>query len=477
MSRTVKRGLYYQPLAHLSVEQIETHKSALTVAVTDSALEYDSKAQPIVGWSTDGTHLIVPKRYGLSHFGVIEVTEEEEMEETEENCQSRRADMRFEGCLQNDSRKQEEAARRTLDALEDRRRRGATLVLPCGYGKTVVSLYVASRVGGRTLVLCHKTCLLEQWGERVRQYLPDAKIGLLRGPKCQAGPEEAVVLGMLQSVYSHDYPDSTLEGYDLVIVDEAHHVPAVTFLKAITKVGATRTLALTATPKRRDGAETLLYATMGDIAFQCERQAVGECTVRIRQLIMEDGEHQVKEKRIRGGERVNLSRLLTDLSCNAGRTRSIGADVIRLKVEEPMRRVMILSDRVQQLKELQAIITDGLKAEDVSVRLLIGATKTKNRPDALAADIILTTFAFSQEGVDKPRLDTLVMASPKGDVVQAVGRILRAHPEKCPPLILDYEESVQSGILRGLYMKRMSIYRKHEFRVDYVDHVDQHNKK
>lgn len=455
----ISEGVYRLPMSAIGGEGVaQRHVDALTF-VPKSNGDFGAPPLPVAGGRMEEDSILaVPRYYGVSQFGPPE---------KEDDPPGTREDMSFQGRLR-DAGGQRDAASSVLKAMRDPNRRGATLVLPCGFGKTVVSLYVASQMRTKTLILCHKSCLLEQWRERIRQYVPDAKIGLVQGSTAEASDEHAFVLGMLQSVYSHEYPPGTLTGFGVLIVDEAHHVPASTFLTAVSKVGAHSTLALTATPDRRDGLTDLLYATMGKVEFKVERPPMEEGTVEVRRLPCHPG---VREKRLRGQNTVNLSKLITDLSSDEARTDSIVQHVLALLDQDsPERYVMILSDRTAQLKEMQRKLLDSKHPAFASdphggARLLIGATKPKDREGALNARVVLTTYPFSQEGVDKPRLDTLVMATPKGDTVQAIGRILRQHPDKATPLVLDYTDSVDSGVLHGLFAKRRRTYNDHGFEV------------
>lgn len=456
----VSNGLYHIPIDSIGLGVAQKHVDALTF-IPKGNHDFGQTQPSVVAATLENNILTVPKYYGILHFGPPE-------DGNVTVCT--RDDMQFSGELRQGGC-QVDAAASILAALRDPSRRGATLVLPCGFGKTVVSLFIASQLGLKTLVLCHKSCLVEQWKERIRQYIPSAKIGIIQGDRAESSDDYAIVIGMLQSVYSHEYPAGTLSGFGTLIVDEAHHVPAATFLTAVSKIEAQSTLALTATPNRKDGLTALLYASMGNIEFQVERPPM-DGKVEIRKLPCKP---TVREKRLRGVDTpVNLSKLVTDLANDEKRTRHIVEDILKLLDQtDPERYIIVLSDRTVQLKSLQRQLLESkhsaiLNDEHGGARLLIGATKPKDRETALKARVVLTTYPFSQEGVDQPRLDTLVTATPKGDTVQAIGRILRQHPDKAQPLILDYTESVESGVLHGLFAKRRRIYSEHGFDIQHA---------
>jgi superfamily II DNA or RNA helicase len=199
---------------------------------------------------------------------------------------------------------------------------------------------------------------------------------------------------------------------------------------------------------------------MGEPAYEAKRPPT-DGRVRVRTLPCSAG---VKEHTLSSGD-VNVSRLITDLTKDERRTDAIVRDLVCCLDHTP-RYVMILSDRTKHLSCMYQKLLKHRPALEAHTRMLTGATKPKDREEALTARVIFTTFAFSQEGVDVPRLDTVVLASPKGDVVQTVGRALREHPDKSTPLILEYKESLESGILSGLQRKRMGTYKKHGFSLD-----------
>jgi superfamily II DNA or RNA helicase len=109
---------------------------------------------------------------------------------------------------------------------------GGVLCLPCAAGKTVLSLYIASVLKLKTLVIVHKTFLLNQWKERAEQFT-NAKIGIIQQKKVQTEGND-IVIGMLQSIAKENYDDMIFRDFGLVIFDEAHHGTITVFFKSIT---------------------------------------------------------------------------------------------------------------------------------------------------------------------------------------------------------------------------------------------------
>jgi len=438
--------------------EIQRHIDKMTFAPKNSSMGIDQECEPVVAAIVEGDELVVPRAYGFSTFGPPAAGWAVEDFDT-----TPRPAPKFNGILRVEQQ-QPEASDKVVSQL--RSQGGAVLVLPCGYGKTTVALDIVSRVQGRALILVHKSVLLTQWEERIAQFLPSAKIGILRGDRMEADQSMDIVIGMLQSVYQRgcEYKHM-LSGFNLLIVDEAHRVPAATFFSAVKSVSARFTLGLTATPDRRDGMTGLLYAALGDVAFQVQREPSSQAFACVKEICCSP---DVREKTLYGKHTVNFSKLITDLSKDKMRTHSIVEDIAAVLCRP--RYVIVLADRTALLKDIQTQLMSLqipclLDDPHGGARVIIGSTKASERDDALSAIVVLSTFSLAAEGLDRARLDTLVLATPKGDITQSVGRILRQHADKQPPLVLDYIDSVASGVLTGLRRKREKCLKQHGFKI------------
>ena len=456
-ARLVK-GTYRVPTAHMTESEIQRHIDKMTFVPKSQTMGMEHENEPVTAAIVEGNELVVPRAYGFSTFGPPAVGWA-----TDDFDTTPRPTLEFNGTLRAEQQ-QPEASDKVVNQLM--RKGGAVLILPCGYGKTTVALNIASRMRGRVLILVHKSVLLTQWEERIAQFLPSAKVGILRSDRIEADESRDIVIGMLQSVYQRgsEY-QHVLVGFNLLVVDEAHRVPAATFFSAVKSVSARFTLGLTATPDRKDGMTGLLYAALGDVAFQIQREPSSQAYACIKQISCSP---DIREKPLYGKQTINFSKLITDLSKDKLRTQSIVDDIATVLCRP--RYVIVLADRTALLKDIQT----RLMQMDIpclrddhhgGARVIIGSTKASERDDALSARVVLSTFSLAAEGLDRARLDTLVLATPKGDIVQSVGRILRKHPDKQPPLVLDYIDSVNSGVLTGLRRKRENILKQHGFTI------------
>jgi len=203
------------------------------------------------------------------------------------------ASLVFAGVLR-DAPPQRAATSAVVTALRDTG--GAMLVLPCGFGKTVCGLWVVSTLARRALVLVHTGALADQWMQRVSSFLPGARVGRIQQDVVDVEGCD-VVIGMIQSLVRREYDRSLLASFGTVVVDEAHHIAAPWFTKALRKLPARYVLGLSATPDRKDGLGHILPWLLGDIAFRASRP--DEC-VNVRSVDYVDPPNQVELRDRRG---------------------------------------------------------------------------------------------------------------------------------------------------------------------------------
>lgn len=443
--RTSAMGATYSvAVAEFSASELEAHKRALTMTPIETG--YGPANGPTASFDAYEIHqgrIHVPRFYGFKEWGpAADVTLSLGEALT---C----ADAPFAGTL---NPVQTAATRDTIDQLE-RAPHGALLVLPCGYGKTVCALWVAHALKRRTLVLVHKAFLVSQWHERANHFLPGASVGRIQQNVVEGDAD--IVVGMVHSIAKRDYPEEMLRGFGTVIIDEAHHMSAPFFSRALRKPGinARHILGLSATPERKDGLTNLLYHSMGDIAHRIERTP--EHTL-VSCLVYENQKR--REITYRDG-RVSMPLMLNALASDPVRNRFIAGHIVRCM--RAGRHVIVLTDRLAQLHDLRGmLLAEGIAAADIAY--YVGSTPREERERAEGCPCILSTYSMAKEGLDIPRLDTLVMATPKGDVVQASGRVQRKHSKKHVPLIIDVVDSF--SIFEALRWKRCNFYRKEQFR-------------
>ena len=323
------------------------------------------------------------------------------------------------------------------------------LTLPCGFGKTVVALNLACALGRKTIVVVHKTFLMEQWSDRISSFVPGARIGRLQGKVIDVEDKD-VVVATVQSLSLCDYGCSVLDDFGTVIIDEAHHMAARMFSEIFFRLPARYLLGLTATPDRKDGCGSLLNLYMGPFSFLQqsrpgdERVAVarvlaGTCTPSLAGDVDNAMVQRLKSRLVKD-ERRNLQIL----------------EWCRSLTYDHGRCVLVLSHRV---KHLHLLLARYQGAGDLEGCLFVGGQKKKDRVAAeQSARCIFGTFAMAAEGLDISRVDTLILAMPQSDVVQSVGRILRPGENKKTPLVVDLLDS-HCQIFKIMNQTRQNFFR------------------
>ena len=166
---------------------------------------------------------------------------------------------------------------------------GGLLELPCAWGKTSGSLYILSQLSKKTLVIIHKEFLMNQWIERIHQFLPEARIGKIQGATVDIEDKD-IVLCMLQSLVGKDYPSTTFDTFGLTIIDEVHHISSQTFSNALFKVVTKYMLGLSATMNRKDGTTKVFNLFLGDVIHKAESKTETSVEVRATYYTTSDAE-------------------------------------------------------------------------------------------------------------------------------------------------------------------------------------------
>ena len=297
---------------------------------------------------------------------------------------------------------------------------GAVLCLPCGFGKTRTAILAIQRLGVKALVLASHSHLLQQFSkeaQRITQGLVVAK--LPKSPETPLPEDAHIIFGTLQSVYCRKYPSRYWATVGLVVVDEAHHLAAPTFCQALCKLPVSRILALTATPDFR--------------AYRAKASTVTIKFIKHSGVVATLLSHRYEAVGERMQMRVELSECAER---NAVLVRKIQ------KLAQSRRGILVLCKLVHHLHVLGDMCSAGADAiKDYGY--FTGQEKQAERELAATRQVIFATFDMAKEGLDIPRLDTLVLASPAESTIQCMGRVLREVPGKLRPLIIDvYDECV-----------------------------------
>ena len=328
---------------------------------------------------------------------------------------------------------------------------GGIVSLKCGGGKTVLSLYILAQLKLKTLVVVHKDFLMIQWYDRILEFLPEAKIGKIQQDTIDIEDKD-IVLAMVQSLSMKEYPENTFDSFGLVIFDECHHLGAEVFSKCMAKVQSKYMLGLSATPNRKDGLRRVFEWYIGDIAYMSKETKDDGAIVNIIKYHDEDLKYSKMETTYQG--KPCVPRMINNICSYEPRTALIIEQLLPLYEEG--RCILILSDRRNHLLDIEI----SLKKYDIECGYYVGGMKPQGLRDAQEKNVILGTFSMASEGMDIPKLNTMILASPKSDIVQSVGRILRQKKEirKFVPLIIDICDEFST--FKNQSKKRLTYYNK-----------------
>ena len=335
---------------------------------------------------------------------------------------------------------------------------GGLLELHTGGGKTVLALNIISEVKKKTLIIVHKSFLLNQWVERIQQYLPTAKIGRIQGQIIDIENKD-IVIGMLQSLSMKEYPYDIFKSFGLTIVDEVHHISSEVFSRSLLKVITKYTLGLSATMQRKDGLSKVFKMYLGDILFKSSVKRDDKVVVKAIEYNIYDDEYSEVETDYRGN--IKYSTMIGKL-CSFNRRTEYIINIIKQEFELNKDQQMIV---LAHNKNILTYLYDAIGSRNIAtVGYYLGGMKDEHLKESETKQVIIATYAMASEGLDIPSLTTLVFASPKTDITQSVGRILRT--KHANPLIIDIVD--QHDIFRMQWEKRKSYYIKHKYKILYT---------
>ena len=333
------------------------------------------------------------------------------------------------------------------------------LVAPPGSGKTVMGIHLAALRGRNTVVLVHRKQLLEQWRAQLALFLDIAptEIGQLGGGKRKLTGK--IDIAMIQSLAQTKSEPVDLANYGHVIVDECHHVPAVSFERVMKNVTARFITGLTATPKRRDGHDRILNFQLGPIRHTVAPADQAALHQFAHELIVRQSLFEPPEGTLSSG----IQGLYGALARDEDRNELIINDVIQAL--EAGRSPLVLTERREHLELLEERLRPVAR-NVIVLRGGMGVKQMRRAMDQLAEipddeeRLLLATGRFIGEGFDDERLDTLFLTMPvswKGTLVQYAGRLHRMHQNKSSVRIYDYLDA-RVPMLARMFEKRLRGY-------------------
>jgi superfamily II DNA or RNA helicase len=383
---------------------------------------------PIKLFTETSTHMGIPREYYLenrksSHEVVFEYTLGAPLP----------SGLAFDGELREE---QQRALHALLDSFTLEDCTGGIVRAAPGWGKTVFCCSAIATLNVPTLVIVHKEFLMNQWRERVQQFLPEAEIGHVQQDVCDFEGKH-VVMAMVHSLAQKNYPAALYSWPGLLITDEVHRIGAETWAPVPAKFPARWRLGVSATPRRKDGADNVFKYNIGRVFFSATEQRL---KVKIKRVWTDF--RLVKTPRF-NPSLAPRSLILKFLVASRKRNERIAGQIV--DAVKAGRKLLVLSERLQHLDDLDGFFRNRWRKENPdtevpSVGYYVGGRTEEERAEAAKAQVIFATKQFASEGLDIPALDTLIIATPIGDVEQAVGRIQRPHPDKKEPIVVDIRD-------------------------------------
>lgn len=337
-----------------------------------------------------------------------------------------------------------------IDAFN--KRRGAILKLPCGEGKTVDALFIVATVKLRTIVVVPTVALTHQWAGEIKRFIPEASIGYISGGKFDI--DKDIVMAVINSLSLKEYPKGTFDGFGLSIFDECHNYGASNFSKVFKQVRTRYALGLSATPYRNDGLERVFFYQIAPIAYESFVKKIDKHIVVnvITYNIKSDYTVEVRNR----DDKPDFTTMVNNLCTNRERTQ-LGIKYIHSLVKDPLRQILVLSHRREQLQYMNEKLTES----GVSCGLYMGQMEQSELDATLQCQVILGIYNLCNEAFNVPKLNTLIMMSPvknnkrTSKFDQTMGRILRkAHDIN--PVIVDFYDKF--SVFVGLYKTRRGYY-------------------
>ena len=445
----------------LTEEQLKNLKKELTVAPkvcpgygTDEPDEFEL-------YRENDDKIYLPKHYGFKYLG-----------KPNKNTlfKGKKIKCKFSGSLR-------EYQQNVMSAYHEHREKyqGGIISVGAGRGKTVMAISEIATIGLKTLILVHNTVLLNQWRERLEQYLPDARIGIIQGKKINITDKD-VVIAMIQSLSNpkkdKEYPKEVFEEFGFLIVDECHHMGAKMFCRCLMKTMFRYCLGLSATPNRNDGLTKVFKYFLGDICFKdtaiqkTEEEKrldhIPDAEVKVYTFIHEHKDYN--EVILNWQKKPNTTVMETNISNFEPRTNFIISLIPKLINNG--RKILILTSRRDHIADLL------IKIEQQGIATCgpyVGGMKESALEETKQKQILVATYSMAEEGFDCQSLNTLIMATPKKNLEQCAGRILRQKKNERThtPLIIDILDDFSN--FKRWFKQRLKHYENKNYKLSYYD--------
>jgi superfamily II DNA or RNA helicase len=395
--------------------------------------------------------LYVPRYYGFSKFGLPNV------------CKltgGSDINVEFNGKLRE---YQLEPVNKFLEAAKNPLKMGGIISVPCGFGKTIMGLYIACQLKKKTMFISHKDFLNQQFVDTVKAFSPNSSIGIIKQNKVDVENKDFIIAS-LQSLSMKDYDINIFNDIGFIIIDEVHHTGAQVFCRAFKKLHTPIILGLSATLNRKDGMRKVFEYYIGSSVYTMKKKEFTEVEVQIHKYYEPNIEYSGIKQMWNGKE--NIAAMINNICTFKPRTEYIISVLENIIKKDPERRILILSERRNLLNNIEKyIIEKNILNKDYG--FYVGGMKQSDLNISSEKQIILATYQLASEGFNVPSLNTVIFASPISDIQQSIGRILRERPEerKYIPLCIDILD--EFSVFKRKGYTRAKFYNTNKYNISY----------
>lgn len=391
------------------------------------------------------THLGIPKFFGINRIGMPEDNKLEAYDYPQQ-------DIVYNGEMRPNQVPIIEKVLKGFDEIG-----GGMLIAGCGIGKTNMAIYLSCLLKAKTLFLVHKEFLMRQFVNRVKAFTNVEEVGIIQQKKVKT--DFPFVVGMIQSIARRDYPHEIFKDFELIIIDEAHHMGSKHYSKVLQKLTAKRTLGITAEHERKDKLFHIINWYLGPILHQ-EPQKPNDMVIVKRFFYKTKKEKYMKMLYNKFTHEVNRSSMITNL-CRISRRNKFIINLI-LEFCDQDKKILCLGGRIKQIMLMYEILEANPLTKG-NVGLYLGGMKEAALARSATKQIIFGTYEMASEGLDIPDLNVEILMTPKTTINQCVGRILRKDVYVESPIVVDIIDD--NEVFTAQSKRRQHYYRSQEYNI------------
>jgi very-short-patch-repair endonuclease len=287
-----------------------------------------------------------------------------------------------------------------------------------------------------------------------------AQVGMIGGGRRK--PTGVIDVALIQSLVRKGEVSDLVGSYGHLLVDECHHLSAVSFELAARRAKARYVLGLSATVARKDGHHPIIFMQCGPVRYRVNARQHAALQPFAHNVLVRPTGFRAAEP-AEADARVEFQKLNEGLMRAPARNQIICADV--LAAVRAGRFPLVLTERTEHLRLLGEELAKGVE----QVIVLQGGMGRKEIQAAMASlaqvpdgqsRVLLATGKYIGEGFDEPRLDTLFLTMPiswRGTIAQYVGRLHRLHHGKREVQVYDYAD-LDVPMLARMFDRRCAGY-------------------